>query len=518
MARFVLDGAGRYVDPNNPANVLIDSYKQTGSGEYVNQQGRVLNAAPTGPAPVAPQTLRDKVFAAAQKAQEDYQAAVKSQMDQVFEGYKARRDAAAASLKQLGNTNVADVNQRYDTMLGQVRSRANASGMGGTTALAGQEAMIERERQAALARARGQRAGMEIDTMSQLEGDRIRSIENMNIAPPDMSTMLELARMEGQATQDQLQPAAWGGGGGGYGGMMAPAMIGGSAYGGFASNGFNIPGAAMGVGGGFLGASGGGGGRGKSPMQLASYQAQRQGYKSTGDWLTAGGFNAPNMSPTGQMSPQQRTAMQRSAPAVDPLTRNMQQQAVTNSARRATLAKMGVRNVQDVDAAVAAQKYKMTHTPNQIAPNQQVPSFDPYQSTLLGNRPMSSAVNASGGNPVLPISFAPVGPTYSTPVEAARIAGSRLPTGGALPNTPVYLYRPDPNATPAVGFGTARPGQMPAYDNWEYVPPPAAPTMPMPFDPRDFAQHPYTPPTQTSRYPTYAELMDALRQVQGGGY
>lgn len=207
-------------------------------------------------------SLQDRLFAEAGQQQAAQKAATQSRLDEVKAGYKERRATAAASFKGAGQLGVDEINRHFDQLVGRTRSQMTASGLGQTTIPGTTIAGIERDRAAAL-RDAASRNGIEASGVDmQASGDYLNFLTNIN-DNFDAGPLAELARANGQATQNQLDPSAFGGN---FFPNPGAGVLGGSAYGFDAYDG----------GGGGGGYNAGYAGNGLSPEETAMYFGGQQ--------------------------------------------------------------------------------------------------------------------------------------------------------------------------------------------------------------------------------------------------
>jgi hypothetical protein len=183
---------------------------------------------------------REKVVKQARDAQIAQQEAQKSRLDEAIVGYKARHTKATEAFAGAGKSATDEINRHYDALIGRTRQQMTQGGLGQTTIPATTISGIERDRAAALAAAGSQVATQATSADLQASGDYLNFLGNIQ-DEFDIDPLLDLSRAEGQATQDQLDPSAFGGNF--FAGAMGQgAMIGGSAYGGMAGGGYGFGG------------------------------------------------------------------------------------------------------------------------------------------------------------------------------------------------------------------------------------------------------------------------------------
>lgn len=222
-------------------NVIVSGQ---GAGYGASQMGPAWDAANATQGGRVEQSLQTKLFKQAQQAQEAQQAAVKSRLDEQINGYKERRSTAAKAMKGAGKIATDEINRNFDNLVGRTRGQMQSSGLGQTSIMGTTVAGIERDRAAALRDAASKSAMDATSVDLQTSGDYLNFLGGIE-DEFDQEGLVDLAKENGEGTQNQLDNSAWGGGGGMMGFGAAP--FGANPYGGAGS--YGIPGAGGGGGG-----------------------------------------------------------------------------------------------------------------------------------------------------------------------------------------------------------------------------------------------------------------------------
>lgn len=174
-----------------------------GGGLYSTPQPRDFSAMR---AQQQQDSLRRRALESAKAAQDAAFAENQKNEQEILQGYRDRRQKAIESLASSTWAAMAPLNDRYDKIAADTKSKFNQTGLGGTTALPTTLLGIERERGRQLSQASATLAGQQAGLEAGLYGDELAFRERIDNQYPDYEQLMQLAGSEGLADQAGMYP------------------------------------------------------------------------------------------------------------------------------------------------------------------------------------------------------------------------------------------------------------------------------------------------------------------------